>query len=74
MVTHSSVLAWEFHGQRSLAGCSPWGHRVGHDQATHVILVEIKGNECKATSTVQVWWLVRNRGRALALLVWISVA
>ena len=19
------------HGQRSLAGCSPWGHRVGHD-------------------------------------------
>ena len=21
-------------GQRSLAGCSPWGHRVGHDWAT----------------------------------------
>ena len=19
------------HGQRSLTGCSPWGHRVGHD-------------------------------------------
>ena len=22
------------HGQRSLAGCSPWSHRVGHDWAT----------------------------------------
>ena len=25
MATHSSVLAWSPHGQRSLAGCSPWG-------------------------------------------------
>ena len=25
MATHSSVLAWEIHGQRSLAGYSPWG-------------------------------------------------
>ena len=25
-------LAVNFHGQRSLAGCSPWGHkRVGHN-------------------------------------------
>ena len=22
------------HGQRSLAGCSPWGRRVGHDRVT----------------------------------------
>ena len=27
MATHSSVLAWKFHGQRSLVGCSPWGRR-----------------------------------------------
>ena len=26
MATHSSVLAGEFHGQRSLMGYSPWGH------------------------------------------------
>ena len=27
MATHSSILAWRNpHGQRSLAGCSPWGH------------------------------------------------
>ena len=27
MATHSSVLAWRIPGQRSLAGCSPWGHK-----------------------------------------------
>ena len=28
MVTHSSVLAWRpSHGQRNLAGYSPWGHK-----------------------------------------------
>ena len=25
MATHSSILAWEFHGQRSLVGYSPQG-------------------------------------------------
>ena len=24
MATHSGILTGEFHGQRSLAGCSPW--------------------------------------------------
>ena len=27
MTTHSSVLAWKSHGQRSLAGYSPWGRK-----------------------------------------------
>ena len=27
MVTHSSILAGESHGQRSLVGYSPWGHK-----------------------------------------------
>ena len=37
MATHSSTLAWEIHGQRSLAGYSPWGRKeldmtkVGHN-------------------------------------------
>ena len=31
MATHSSILAWRIHGQRSLVGYSPWGRRVGHD-------------------------------------------
>ena len=25
--THSSIPAWRIHGQRSLAGCSPWGRK-----------------------------------------------
>ena len=24
--SHSSTLAWKIHEQRSLVGCSPWGH------------------------------------------------
>ena len=27
MATHSSIFAEEFHGQRSLVGYSPWGHK-----------------------------------------------
>ena len=32
---HSSILAWEIHGQRTLEGYSPWVcKRVGHDLVT----------------------------------------
>ena len=35
IATHFSILAWEIHKQRSLAGSSPWGHRrVRQDLAT----------------------------------------
>ena len=27
VATHSSVLAWTIHGQRSLVGYLPWGHK-----------------------------------------------
>ena len=27
MATHSGILAWRIHGQRGLAGYSPWGHK-----------------------------------------------
>ena len=27
MATHSSILAWRIHGQRSLVGCNPWGFK-----------------------------------------------
>ena len=27
MATHSSIRAWSPHGQRSLAGYSPWGRK-----------------------------------------------
>ena len=33
---HCSIPAWRSHGQRSLAGCSPWGPiRVGNDWAAN---------------------------------------
>ena len=31
MATHSSILAWQFYGHRSLVGYSRWNRRVGHD-------------------------------------------
>ena len=35
MATHSSILTWEIHGQTSLVGYGPWGHkRVGHSLVT----------------------------------------
>ena len=27
MATHSSILAWESHGQRSLTGYNPWDRK-----------------------------------------------
>ena len=27
MAIHTSILAWEIHGQRSLVGYSPWGRK-----------------------------------------------
>ena len=34
METHSSILAWKIHGQKSLAGCSLRGHK-GSDVTEH---------------------------------------
>ena len=27
MAIHASIFAWRIHGQRSLVGPSPWGHK-----------------------------------------------
>ena len=32
-----ALLPGESHGQRSLTGYSPWGHRVGHNWATNTV-------------------------------------
>ena len=40
MATHASILAWKkSHGQRSLAGYSPWGCRIGHNWVTEHIYI-----------------------------------
>ena len=39
--THSSILAWTFHGQRSLVGYRPWGHKqpnMTEHAHTHTLL------------------------------------
>ena len=41
MATTPVNLPGEFHGQRKLAGYSPWGCRVRHDWAT---ITQIKGS------------------------------
>ena len=47
MVTHSSILAGEFRGQRSLAGCSLWGRKesdttewLTHSFVSHIAYLE----------------------------------
>ena len=47
MATHSSILAWESHGQRSLEGYSPKGHRVRQNWATGQIHAMFKFSDPK---------------------------
>ena len=45
---HNPVfLPGEFHGQRSLVGYSPWGHRVGHNWVTFTFFLSLF-NQCFA--------------------------
>ena len=37
-----AFLPGEFHGQSSLAGYSPWDHRVGHNWAADVFTTYIQ--------------------------------
>ena len=40
-IFHFSILARIIHGQRSLAGCSLWGHRESHNWACTYIYVRV---------------------------------
>ena len=48
--THSSILAWEIHRQRSLMGYSPWGHK---ESDTTQRLTPIEGNFLSKNITLQ---------------------
>ena len=46
MATHSSILAWKFHGRRSLVGCSPKGYKeldTTERLSTHTIFLVTNG-------------------------------
>ena len=49
MATYSNILAGESHGHRSLADYSPWGHTVGEDVTTTLLLVEMRITTTHAT-------------------------
>ena len=48
MATHSSLLAGGSHGQRSLAGCSPWGFAESDttEQPTPLLLLSSWNFQC----------------------------
>ena len=51
MVTHSSILPWKSHGQRSLAGYSPWDHKESdriERKHTHNQLFKMSAREAKS--------------------------
>ena len=46
MATHSSVLAWRIHGQTSLVGYSPWGHKkMDMTKRTHKRDLKVNSSE-----------------------------
>ena len=50
-------LPGKFHRQRSLAGYSPWSHRVGHDWA-HAEYIQNKFIYCSTNNTLYLWRLL----------------
>ena len=57
----------EFHGQRSLAGYSSWGHRVGHDwvTSTHTHMGFFGGLDSKeSTCSAGDWGSIPSSGRS----------
>ena len=53
MATHSSILAWRSHEQRSVVGYSPWGGRVGHSYATKQLVKKRAGHNLETKQLVK---------------------
>ena len=58
MVTHSSILAW--NGQRSLVGCSPWGHK--ESGTTEWLILTYKYSCLKNPMNRGAWQAIVRRG------------
>ena len=54
MATHSSIFAHEIHGQRNLAGYSPWGHTELDLTCTHAVLGSMESGEGESESNKRV--------------------
>ena len=53
-------LPGESHGQRSLAGYCPWGHRVGHGWLTNIVAIQ-KGNGALVWKIIQKVLIISNQ-------------
>ena len=56
MTIHSSILAWRTHGQRSLMGYSPWGHKAS-DTTEETELACRQGNNSQTLPSAAPWAL-----------------
>ena len=67
MATHSSILAGKSHGQRSLAGYSPWSRkRVGHSLVTKQ---QTNYHSHRTLPKMQIWLAVS----PLKAYMWLSI-
>ena len=57
MATHSRILAWRLpHGQRSLVGYGPWGHKESNTtERLSTMALDIKSLVFSAFPAVPVW-------------------
>ena len=56
MATHSSILAWKSHGQRSLVGCCPWGRtELDMTEATSHACLHALEKEMATHSSILAW-------------------
>ena len=53
MGNHSSILAWRIHGQRSLVGYSPWGHKESDTTEQLIPTKEIQRTRASSCLTLQ---------------------
>ena len=56
MAAHCSVLAWKSHGQRSLAGYSPWGRKEMDttERLNHYGRVVVDDQQYKTVSLLEI--------------------
>ena len=57
MATRSSIPPWKVHGQRSLAGYSPWGCRQSA-LTLHLDTCGIYGHQNESTGNVKMFQIV----------------
>ena len=75
MATHSSILAGESHGQRSLVGYSPWG-REESDMTEHAGMEYINGSGLlpKSCPNLVTQWTVAYEISQARILEWVAIS